>query len=196
MPATTFPNQRTITINREKATYDFLGIKNYNWQYAARDLGAHCLMLYLYLASNANGFKLALSPAAICNSIGMPRSTYRDQFEKLINKGYLIPKGGNSFDFFELPQTRHAFQQQENQNELTTNVDENVKCTSDDIVVFRDVHNIPSDITQININTNSTNNGETNKNDVFPLDSIYIPKVKEIRIPVPKAEPKKEKFIF
>ena len=52
----TVPNQRVITIHRERATSDFLGIKNSNWQAAARELGAHALLLYLYFASNANGF--------------------------------------------------------------------------------------------------------------------------------------------
>lgn len=45
----TVPNQRVVTIHREKARSDFLGIKNENWQSAARDLGAHALLLYLYL---------------------------------------------------------------------------------------------------------------------------------------------------
>jgi hypothetical protein len=44
---------------------DFLGIKNENWQAASRDLGAHALQLYLYLASNANNYTVALSPAAV-----------------------------------------------------------------------------------------------------------------------------------
>ena len=61
----TVPNQRIAKIHREVAKSDFLGIKNENWQAAARDLGAHALMLYLYLASNADGYNLALSPAAI-----------------------------------------------------------------------------------------------------------------------------------
>ena len=39
----TVPNQRVVTIHREKARSDFLGIKNENWQSAARDLGAHAL---------------------------------------------------------------------------------------------------------------------------------------------------------
>ena len=96
----TVPNQRIITIHRERAASDFLGIKNDNWQAAARDLGAHALMLYLYFASNANGFTLALSPAAIRQAVGMPPSTYRDQFVKLIDKGYLVQrKNSNTFDF-------------------------------------------------------------------------------------------------
>lgn len=57
----TVPNQRLVAIHRERATSDFLGIKNSNWQAAARDLGAHALMLYLYFASNADNFTLALS---------------------------------------------------------------------------------------------------------------------------------------
>ena len=76
--------------------------------YAARDLGAHALMLYLYFASNANGYTLALSPAAIRQAIGMPRSTYQDQILKLIDKGYLIETGANSFDFYEVPKPRHG----------------------------------------------------------------------------------------
>ena len=78
MPTTTFPNQRMIKIHRESVKTDFLGIKNENWQSAARDLGAHALMLYLYLASNANNYTVALSPAAVRQAIGMARSTYHD----------------------------------------------------------------------------------------------------------------------
>lgn len=101
----TVPNQRLVAIHRERAASDFLGIKNSSWQAAARDLGAHALMLYLYFASNANGFMLALSPAAIRQAVGMPQSTYRDQFIKLIDKGYLVQRGNsNTYDFYEIPQ--------------------------------------------------------------------------------------------
>jgi len=94
-------------------TKNFLGISNENWQLAAQDLGAHSLMLYLYLASNANGYTLALSPADITESIGMPRSTYHDQFRRLVNKGYLIPYHGNTFDFYEIPHPRDVRHEEE-----------------------------------------------------------------------------------
>lgn len=101
----TVPNQRVVAIHREHASSDFLGIKNEHWQAAARDLGAHALMLYLYFASNANGYVLALSPAAIRQAVGMAASTYRDQFLKLVDKGYLVQRGsGNTYDFYETPQ--------------------------------------------------------------------------------------------
>ena len=48
---------------------------------------------------------LALSPAAIRQATGMPLSTYRDQFTKLVDKGYLVQRGeGNTYDFYEIPQ--------------------------------------------------------------------------------------------
>lgn len=100
----TVPHQRLIKIHREALTENFLGIKNENWKAASRDLGHTALRLYLYLAANADNYNLALSPAAIENEIGMPRSTYSDQFKKLINKGYIVHKGGNQYEFFEKPQ--------------------------------------------------------------------------------------------
>lgn len=101
----TVPNQRIIKIHRIKPGSNYLGIKNDNWQAAARDLGAHGLMLYLYFSANADNFQLALSPAAIRQAVGMPTSTYRDQFLRLIDKGYIVQRGeGNTYDFFESPQ--------------------------------------------------------------------------------------------
>ncbi len=70
-------------------------------------MGAHALLLYLYFASNADGFHLVLSPAAIRQTVGMPPQTYRDQFQKLLDKGYLVHNGGNRYDFFERPK-EHA----------------------------------------------------------------------------------------
>ena len=110
----TFPNQRMITIHREEVKSDFLGIKNENWQAASRDLGAHALRLYLYLAANADNYSFALSPADIRQRIGMPTSTYRDQFMILVDKGYLVQSGSNKYDFYEVPQTRRAPIQSEN----------------------------------------------------------------------------------
>ena len=99
-----------MRVHRERAAADFLGIKNENWKAAARNLSPHALLLYLYLASNADNYTFALSPAAITADIGMPRSTYHDQFKVLVNKGYLVNTHGNTFDFFEQPQPRPVIQ--------------------------------------------------------------------------------------
>ena len=187
----TVPNQRVVTVHRERATSDFLGIKNYNWQYAARDLGAHSLMLYLYLASNADGYNLALSPAAVRQAIGMALSTYHDQFVRLVDKGYLVPNSGNGYDFYELPQPRH-----ENiQKSVTAAVLNFEECPLDVSCVDRAAPNVPTEDREINNNEIQTNNNGINNSVLNEAENIYIPKEKIIKIPVPKAERKKE-FIF
>lgn len=180
----TFPNQRVITINRESAKSDFLGIKNENWQAAARDLGAHALMLYMYLASNANGYNLALSPAAISQAIGMPRSTYHDQFAKLINRGYLVQKNGNGYDFFEVPQLRVVYEST-TQNSVSEDGQNFEECASDDNDSACAVQDVLEEDTQINNNRDSINTDGIN-------NSIFVPEVKEIRIKNPQVERKKE----
>lgn len=149
----TVPNQRLVAIHRERAASDFLGIKNSNWQAAARDLGAHALLLYLYFASNANGFVLALSPAAIRQAVGMPQSTFRDQFVKLIDRGYLVQRGdSNTYDFYETPQrVTHTSQ---------NNPPDGFDFTVDAQIVAQAANDETVKNIEININnTNKTNNG-------------------------------------
>ena len=182
----TVPNQRVVTIHREPAKSDFLGIKNENWMYAARDLGAHALMLYLYFASNANGYTLALSPAAIRQAIGMPRSTYQDQILKLMDKGYLIETGANSFDFYEVPKPRHG----NNQTPVSAVGLDNGECTSVGTGEDLPVQPITGENIEIN-NTATTTKSRTNNSDLNTGGEIKIPEVKEVRIPIPQLQPKK-----
>ncbi len=158
MPQMTYPNQRMIKIHREPAKTDFLGIKNENWQAASRDLGAHALQLYLYLAANANNYTLALSPAAIRQDIGMARSTYHDQFHKLVDRGYLVPAHGNTFEFFEVPQTRD--ETKEENKELPAGLD--FENGTIDVQAMPQAVNVvlPEDI-EIN-NTDSSINSDIN----------------------------------
>ena len=183
----TVPNQRVITIHREVAKSDFLGIKNVNWQAAARDLGAHAFLLYIYLASNADGYNLALSPAAIRQAIGMARSTYHDQFAKLIDKGYLVAGSGNNYNFFEVPQPRHGtYQKPLPSTEL--NFEE---CPSDDKGKEPAVPSVSGEDIEIN-NKDSITKSRTNISGGFePVGEISKPEEKVIRITVPQAEGKK-----
>ena len=191
----TYPNQRVIHINREAAKSDFLGIKNTNWQAAARDLGAHALMLYLYLAANADGYNLALSPAAIRQAIAMPRSTYQDQFVKLIDRGYIVQESGNVYNFYETPQPSHASNQASITTQKTNDVLNFEECPLDVSCVDRAAPNVPTENREINNREIQINNNGTNNSVLNGAENIYIPKEKIIKIPVPKAERKKE-FIF
>ncbi len=166
MARITYPNQRIVNVHREPINADFLGIKNENWQYAARDLKPYGCMLYLYLASNRNNYRLALSPAAVRQAIGMAQSTYRDQFNILLEKGYLVQTGGNTFDFFEKPravvkeneETRAAY----DYNTSAADLNENEQAAN----------NIDLENIEINNNTFQTTT-ETNSGESIPAE--YIP---------------------
>ena len=183
MPKNTYPNQRMVCVHREPAKADFLGIKNANWQAAARDLRPFAFLLYLYLASNANNYTLALSPAAIQEAVGMPRNTYHDQFKILLSKGYLVERDRNTFDFYEVPQPRAVTQQKNTMSEAVLNFEE---CTAPGSEEKQAVQVIPQDGIEINNNQNQPNTGINNNSP----NSIYVPKVKEIVIPRPTVKPK------
>ena len=167
----TVANQRLVTIHRERVEQDFLGIKNENWMTACRDLDYPATILYLYLASNANNYQLALSPAAIQNALDMPRSTYRDQINKLINKGYLVDRGGNRFDFYERTQKETA------QNIKPRSVTEAARCDEecafavDDIAIS--VNEETGEIIEIN-NRYGSPNKETINNEVFDFKNPIV----------------------
>ena len=144
-------------------------------------------MLYMYLASNADGYNLALSPVAVRQAIGMARSTYHDQFHKLVDKGYLVPSTGNTFEFYETPKTAA-----QTKNEVSADGQKNFECTSDNIQEDRDRDTVLSENTEINNITNTPNNeGINNENEIQEEKAIIQkPKVIEITIPRPKAEGK------
>ena len=153
MPNTTYPHQRMVKVHRESVKTDFLGIKNENWKAASRNLRPPAFLLYLYLASNANNYTVALSPAAIRQEIGMARSTYHDQFHILVDKGYLVPAHGNTFDFYETPQPRPV--QTAPTEEMT---DDGFNFTDDELQISNAVNSNSGENTEININnTNSIN---------------------------------------
>ena len=197
----TYPNQRSVIVHREAAKSDFLGIKNENWQAAARNLSPHSLLLYLYLAANANNYELALSAVAVREAIGMARSTYHDQFHILVDKGYLVPKHGNTYDFYEIPRPRTAAQDRD--EKLSDGLDFDT-CTPVGFSVEQDGHDIGLHKTEINNRKYSINNGLN----IIDLDNLQegesiVPKVKEMVVKRPKPEetetvqkPRKQEFVF
>ena len=161
-------------------------------------MGAHGLRLYLYLAANANNYNLALSPAAARAAIGIPRSTYFDQFAILVDKRYLVPGAGNTYDFYEVPQPATQTQ----------------KEVSADGLEFEEIPShgeqggsggqsvLPEDI-EINNNNFIDNSGINNANNPEVKETIRKPEVKEIVISRPVAEGKqrpkslpKGEFVF
>lgn len=185
MPNVTYPNQRMVCVHREAVKTDFLGIRNDNWKAAARDLSAHAFKLYIYLASNANNYTLALSPAAVRQEIGMARSTYHDQFHVLLDKGYLVPSHGNTFDFYEVPRLVSCTVFGLSQDGLDFE-----NGTSDGQAVEQAEQTVlPEDI---EINNSQMKDSDTNTSADL---AIEVPEVREITIKCPEAAtPKREQL--
>lgn len=106
----TNPNQRDIIINRKDALSSgrqYLAINCDTLAEASRNISGEVpFKLYLYLASNKNGYEFSFSPQHFSNIYGCSIDATRKAFVKLIESNYIINKGNNSFEFFETPQER------------------------------------------------------------------------------------------
>ena len=100
MPYTTYANQKCIRIHKSSVSRDFLQIPNADWMAVNKQLGPYGLQLYLYLAANADGYTLSLSPQNAENDAGIRRTTFYDYMRKLEIYGYLVWKHSNVFDFY------------------------------------------------------------------------------------------------
>lgn len=100
---TTHPNQKIIKIEKPKVGAGFLQISKEDWQEAFQTLGQSAFGLYLYLANNNDGFRIALSPVAVKKAIGISESTYRRAIQELIESAYLTLEKNNSYVFTTVP---------------------------------------------------------------------------------------------
>lgn len=100
----TVPNQNIMVIHRNYPEANFLQISNKHWQDMIKETkDPYALVLYLYFVGNANLFHLEVSPVAIQNATGLARSTYYKKLALLEEKGYVVHRKGNVYDFYETP---------------------------------------------------------------------------------------------
>lgn len=100
---TTHPNQKIIKIYKPKPIHGFLQVNKEDWQEAYKTLGQSAFGLYLYLANNNDDFRIALSPIAVKNAIGISESTYRRAIDELIKWAYLTLEKNNTYVFTTAP---------------------------------------------------------------------------------------------
>ena len=98
----------------------------------------------------------------------MPLSTYRDQFTKLVDKGYLVQRGeGNVYDFYERPKRdTHA---------LDTNAHRSIEQTAEIISNTHTVEINAAEDREININNyiNTDKCGEEKQVSPSPLKKDF-----------------------
>jgi len=123
------PNQRIITINKPKYKDNFLMISITEWQDLIKNLRyvngdtilkepkdkglkPSSIALYLYLASNADGFRLELSPQAFKNATGFSYSSYDRAYHELSALGYINEDNKGCLTFAPSPKFGNVAQNQ------------------------------------------------------------------------------------
>ena len=98
-----YPNQNIVKIHKQSYKRDFLQIGVEEWQQASKDLTPSAFKIYLYLASNANNYNLALSKQDINNKLGISFTRYYEAISLMKKLHYLCSEGGNYLHFFLKP---------------------------------------------------------------------------------------------
>ena len=73
------------------------------------NLSDRAIKLWLYFASNQDGYEFELSPAYIQKEWGFSDSTYKRAKSDLIAANYLIQTKDGSWEFYDFPQHRWDF---------------------------------------------------------------------------------------
>ena len=99
----TNPNQKVITVKKALADKDhtYTIINKDCLMRAASDLTHNELKIFLYLASNQPDFELALSSSDIATKMNANKRKIQESINTLIEKGYLVATGANTYDFIE-----------------------------------------------------------------------------------------------
>ena len=101
-----YPNQKVAEIHKEPTDkVHVYGVFNKDALMASlRELLPNELKVFIYLASNQDGFVTALSTEHIAEVTGANKDGVRVAIRGLIEKGYLVKNYGNYYDFNEVPQ--------------------------------------------------------------------------------------------
>lgn len=97
------PNQKVVYIHKRKYTGNFLQIGIDEMRLAQQQMTYCEFVLYLYLAGNADGFKLEISQQAFENATGYKKTAYHNAVNKLIELGYLTQSYNYHYEFHTTP---------------------------------------------------------------------------------------------
>jgi len=100
----TYPNQKLVEIMKspcdKKHAYGMMNAEAL--EIAAKDLSATDFKLYIYLASNQDGYAFGLSKKDFMAWANCQENTYRSAVKSLIEKGYLVQEQ-NRWIFLDKP---------------------------------------------------------------------------------------------
>ena len=100
------PNQKKIRIQKETCdlSHRFTTINLATMKDAMNNLTNAQFKVWIYLAKNADGFELQLSPAEAEGNWNIPRSTMQETIRQFIKMGYIEKIGEDElYVFHEIP---------------------------------------------------------------------------------------------
>ena len=98
-----YPNQNFIQIHEQSYSRDFLQIGISEWQRASKELTPSAFKIYLYLASNKDNFRMALSKQDIKDKLEISFTRFYEAIKLLRRMHYICCSGSNQFHFFLSP---------------------------------------------------------------------------------------------
>ena len=98
-----YPNQNFIQIHKQNYSRDFLQIGIDEWQRACRELTPSAFKIYLYLASNKDNYRMALSKQDIKDKLDISFTRFYESIALLRRMHYICCIGNNQFHFFLSP---------------------------------------------------------------------------------------------
>lgn len=104
-----FPNQKMVTVKREKSSEkNYFRINNDSFFAAVKNLTPSATIIYCFLINSKDGFQYPLSSAVVKDITGYSRSTYNRAIKELIEKGYLVQPDQevNNWVLYEMPHSK------------------------------------------------------------------------------------------
>lgn len=151
----TFPNQKVIHINKPNLDGNYLSVGINDWAEASKNLSPNTFKVYLYIASNADGFDLALSRQAVMNLLSISKDSYIRAVKELEDKHYIVLKQGNIYDFYTVPMYASVH---------TT--DEGMYADTHTVCMQECIHDVCKDATSMYAPTHTEINNINNKNKI------------------------------
>ena len=98
-----YPNQNFVQIHKQNYSRDFLQIGIDEWQRACKELTPSAFKIYLYLASNKDNYRMALSKQDIKDKLDISSTRFYEAIALLRRMHYICCSGSNQFHFFLSP---------------------------------------------------------------------------------------------
>ena len=142
----TVPNQKVVTIHKEPCNKSnlYCTINLDALRAASAALTSGGLALWLFYASNQNGYTFATGNTLARETMGIKKDAYDRATGELIRLGYLTHKCGNCFTFNEKPISPKVEDKPDNHVEVKAPEAQEVKPTRNNIPIQEDnTDNLP-----------------------------------------------------